>query len=393
MENNKKNNDISHEDENDDRSDDSTTEYIRNFLSKPIPSNYFFDYFKPVEMNFDEMLPKGLVLSEMDRLQELSETIGLNPLDSFLEAYKLDQSLTDDYLHLFSIKNKSLENLKTSASAVNNLLKSEPGTVSKEDFEKKLKKLGKAKVDDDEINRDIALRSRTSLKGFQYLKNNPDLYKNFEGSLINTTVVSIDIRSSTQLMLNAKSPSDFVAFISDLSTSLSTLVKSFFGIYDKFTGDGLLCFFPIFYSGEDHVYLALLLADSCHRLFQKIYAKHHDKFSVVRSDVGLGIGIDVGDTYLTFVNYEPTVIGTSVVYACRLSGAPFNTTYINQQVYEVIKNKYQDNFEITPREIEFKGQGKMRVYKCVFSKELDPMPLPDWAKPGQLEMNESKEKI
>lgn len=371
------------------QSDGLSIQNIRKVLSEP--TELQFELINQISGITNEMLPTGLLNREYEEMQRFLSALDLKSIGSNNELFKGIQLISDGYLQLFSNRMNSLENFKTSASAVDILLNSEQGTISEDEIELKVENLEKAMVDDVNANRDVAIANRIGVQGLQHFKNNPALSKSFDGRYWNTTVVSIDIRSSTQLMLNAKTPNDFVAFISDLSFALSSHVKDHFGIYDKFTGDGLLCFFPCFFSGEDHVYQALKLADSCHHSFKEVYARHNDKFSVVRSDVGLGIGIDTGETYVTFVNNEPTVIGTSVVYACRLSSAPSNTTYVNQQIYEVIKNTYKDNFEITPCEIEFKGQGKMQVYKCVFSKELDPMPLPDWATADMKDDKEAKE--
>lgn len=375
----KKRKDSKQPDDTNNNSDSSNIEEVRKALSKPIPSESFYEIFKPIEWNSDIISLRELFESENEKVKDLSKKIGLESVDSYIETFKNIEPSTDFYLKFYIDTVKSLEKIKTSASAVNNLLKSDRGTSSEVEIQSKVEDLTQALVDNQKSIQNSAIASRIGSLGVQHFIKHPELFESFDGKSWNMTVVSIDIRSSTQLMLNAKTPKDFVAFISDLSLALSTQVKEHFGIYDKFTGDGLLSFFPSFYSGEDHVYRALLCAESCHKIFQTIYVKHHDKFSAVRADVGLGIGVDVGDTYLTFVNNEPTVIGTSVVYACRLSSAPSNMTYINQQVYEVIKQKYPEHFVVTPFETEFKGQGKMRVYKCVSSKELDPIPLPDWA--------------
>lgn len=387
----KKRNDSKQPDDANNNIDSSNIEEVRKSLSKLLPSEFFCDYLKQVMFNSGYLPSIGLNQSEYEKFLEFSNVNRLMTSESYLDVFKDVESSTDNYLKYYADTFKSLENIKTSASAVNNLLKSDQDTFSEAEIQPKVEHLTKAIVDNRKTSRNYAIKSRISSLGVKHLDNHPEMFEFFDGMSCDMTVVSIDIRSSTQLMLNAKTPKDFVAFISDLSFALSNQVKDHFGIYDKFTGDGLLSFFPSFYSGEDRVYRALLCAESCHKMFQTLYAKHYDKFCAVRADVGLGIGIDVGDTYLTFVNNEPTVIGTPVVYACRLSGAPCNTTYINQQVYEVIKNKYNDNFEISPCEIEFKGQGKMRVYKCVFSKELDPMPLPDWAFADMKDDKESKE--
>lgn len=340
-------------------------------ISKDIADSY-----KPPIVN---IIPIDVFQEQIEIPDKISSSMASKVLE--LSRDNLNDVITKiDRDYSFLYKNLlNLENLKISASAVENLLSSEQEAISKDEFESKTKELKNALLEGQEAIRNRAIATRICTQGLEYLNQYPELYRNFDGKSFNTTVVSIDIRSSTQLMLNAKSPKDFVTFIYDLSGNLSELVKQNFGIYDKFTGDGLLCFFPNFYSGENHVYLALKFADTCHHLFNEIYTKHHDKFNAVRSDVGLGIGIDVGDTYITFVNSEPTVIGTSVVYACRLSSAPANMTYINQQVLEVIRDKYEEYFELIQDEIEFKGQGKMLVHQCSLIKKLNPLPKPDWA--------------
>lgn len=389
----KKEKEINPSEDADNISDIPNKEEVREISSLPTPSNYITKFSDLAQYNNDLLLPKGFLQSEFEKLPDLSNVNLLAPFDSIINNINNLPSTVFEYRDILSDYYKSLDSIVTSVASIINLQNLKPGTVRKEKLEKEYENLEKAKDNVDEANKSAALASRTSTYGYQYLKNNINLRKNFEGYLINMTVVSIDIRDSTQLMLNAKSPKDFISFISDLSTCLSTLVKSSCGVYDKFTGDGLLCFFPSFYSGEDHVYLALSLAETCHKKFTELYSRHYGNFSVVRADVGLGIGVDTGETYLTFVNNEPTVIGTPVVYACRLSGAPSNKTYINQQVYEVIKQKYPDNFILTDCEMDFKNQGKMRVYECVSSNELNPIPLPDWVKDEVKETNQSTEKV
>lgn len=386
----KKRKDSKQKDDSNNNSESSIIEEVRKALSKPIPSESFYECLKPVVFNGDYLLSMGLDQSEYEKILDFSNVNRLMTSESYLDTFKEIESSTDNYLKYYVDTFKSLENIKTSASAVNNLLKSDQDTISEAEIQSKVEDFTQALVDNQETRKKLAIASRICSLGVEHLINHPEMFESFNEKSWNMTVVSIDIRSSTQLMLNAKTPKDYVAFISDLSFALSTQVKEDYGIYDKFTGDGLLCFFPSFYSGEDHIYRALMCAESCHNIFKTIYAKHYDKFSVVRADVGLGIGIDVGETYLTFVNNEPTVIGTPVVYACRLSSAPSNMTYLNQQVYEVIKQKYPENFELKTCETEFKGQGKMRVHECIFSKELDPVPLPEWAIGEMKETSESK---
>src|SRR5690606_4988561 len=92
------------------------------------------------------------------------------------------------------------------------------------------------------------------------------------GNEVEAVVISIDIRRSTDLMLKAKSPTEYSDFITGLSQKLSQIIIQHLGIFDKFTGDGILAFFPKFYSGDYAILLALLAAEECHKVFKEHYS-------------------------------------------------------------------------------------------------------------------------
>ncbi len=191
-------------------------------------------------------------------------------------------------------------------------------------------------------------------------------------------VVSIDIRDSTQLMLNAKKPELFAEFIRDVTAKIFEIIKENYGISDKFTGDGLLCFFPKKYSGDDAIYYALKASAAAHKLFEQEYKNHYDKFSVVKADIGLGIGIDSGEVYFTPVCQEPTIVGIPVVYACRLSAAPAYHTYLNQPAYELVQQKYRNLYTFENRTISFKDQGPMIAYDVNLNFDAINPQKPNW---------------
>lgn len=191
-------------------------------------------------------------------------------------------------------------------------------------------------------------------------------------------VVSIDIRDSTQLMLNAKKPELFAEFIRDVTAKIFEIIKENYGISDKFTGDGLLCFFPKEYSGDDAIYYALKASAAAHKLFEREYKKHYDKFSVVKADVGLGIGIDSGEVYFTPICQEPTIVGIPVVYACRLSAAPAYHTYLNQPAYELVQQKYRNLYTFENKTISFKDQGPMIAYDVNLNFDAINPQKPNW---------------
>ncbi|MFC1582899.1 hypothetical protein ACFL4W_05105, partial [Planctomycetota bacterium] len=117
----------------------------------------------------------------------------------------------------------------------------------------------------------------------------------FEECKARTTVIlAIDIHRSMSMMLNAKTPLLYMGFMSALSEHLRDIVIENYGVFDKLIGNGLVAFFPEFYSGDDAMCHALKAADECREFFKIHYRQHRGCFNTVFSDAGLGIGIDFG---------------------------------------------------------------------------------------------------
>ena len=176
-----------------------------------------------------------------------------------------------------------------------------------------------------------------------------NLYNRLESKTksVNTFVLSMDIRQSTELMLLAKTPFDYEEFIVHLCNKLTNTVKENFGIFDKFTGDGILAFFPSFYSGDGRGGNAIKCAFECVKIFDEVYEIFRSNFDTVLDNTGLTVGIDCGTAQFVNMNGSYTVIGKPVVYACRLSCAPAGTVILNNTAYDFIAKKYSRylNFE------------------------------------------------
>lgn len=190
-------------------------------------------------------------------------------------------------------------------------------------------------------------------------------------------VLSVDIRRSTELMLKARSPQDFASFISELCTLLRAVVLDNYGVFDKFTGDGILASFPIFYSGKDAIYHSLRAAKQCHEVFADVYLRNRNRFNSVLKNVGLGIGIDYGRVGLLKIGGGLTVVGTPVVYACRLGGAPAGKTVLNQPAFEQAKNILQACFRYDEVTIEVKNEGAFIAYEASIISDFKAA-MPEW---------------
>lgn len=196
------------------------------------------------------------------------------------------------------------------------------------------------------------------------------------GRKCQAVVLSIDIRRSTELMLRARTPIDFSNFITELTDKLEDVIKRNFGVFDKFTGDGILAFFPDFYSGKDSLLRAIKAANESHEVFKKHYSNSRHCFDVFNVNVGLGIGVDFGDVTIVNSSKELTVVGKPVVYACRMSGADAGETLLNQRAFEQLHLQAKNMFTFEETEINIKHEGNALAYKVKISKiDLDE---PEW---------------
>lgn len=221
---------------------------------------------------------------------------------------------------------------------------------------------------------------RISEEARQKLLNSEEFRNLFQDAKsCDSVVISIDIRRSTELMLKARKPELFSKFITDLSQKLSEIIISNFGIFDKFTGDGILAFFPKFYSGEDAIIRALKAAEECHIIFEKHYNDSRECFNVFIKDIGLGIGIDYGNITLVNTRNELTVVGIPVVYACRMSGAKAGNTILNQPAKEEILRVCKQHLKIIETEIDIKNEGTALAYKVEINETAYELPNPEWA--------------
>lgn len=248
------------------------------------------------------------------------------------------------------------------------------------DKEKAISDYAEAKKDLDMLKTKMHVISRVSKEAQDKIYQSKEFYKLFaDEKECDAVVVSIDIRRSTELMLKARTPKEFSKFITELSKRLSQCIIQNFGIFDKFTGDGILAFFPKFYSGEEAILRALKATEECHEIFREHYNNSRSAFNVFIKDVGLGIGIDYGIVTLVNTSNELTVVGIPVVYACRMSGAQAGDTLLNDAAKQEVVNLCADKIIIEETEINIKNEGLAAAYKIkVHPSTYIHMSLPDW---------------
>ena len=227
--------------------------------------------------------------------------------------------------------------------------------------------------------------TRIQDRAAQKMLDDQDFAKAFiEKDEFNAVILSLDIRRSTELMLKAKTPQKYAEFINTLTNELTESVKERFGIYDKFTGDGLLAFFPDFYSGKDALLHALLCADDCQKIFEAVFLSYHHIFDINEDNItGIGVGIDTGSVYKAGIEMEYTVVGRPVVYACRLSAAPAGHIYLTQNAEDKLYASNKASTFISKKvEIDIKHEGLQPAYDVspasLHAIEKLAVTEPDW---------------
>jgi class 3 adenylate cyclase len=213
-----------------------------------------------------------------------------------------------------------------------------------------------------------AIRKRISSAAQKHLARKPGFFARFiEDKPVDATVLAVDIRRSTDLMLHCASPAAFVEFISSLCVKLATIATDAHGVFDKFTGDGILAFFPSFFSGIDHAAWALRAALDCQEFWDDHFKKYARHFKRLPGDTGLGIGIDTGALHISVMNDDIIIVGEPVVYACRFSSAAkFKETLLNQNAHGTLLKRKRLAASFTPQTVQIK-EGLFVAYKSARS--------------------------
>lgn len=175
-------------------------------------------------------------------------------------------------------------------------------------------------------------------------------------------VMSIDIRRSTQLMLNATRPEAFADFILSLCTRLRGVIWENHGIFEKFTGDGILACFPPAYSGPAAAQLVLRASTMCQEVFASTYRDFRDNFHVLTTGTGIGIGVDYGPIYLAPALSGLTIVGRPVVYACRLAGGESGQILFNHQAFKQMNSSEKVDVSYAEARIKVKNDSDLIAY-------------------------------
>lgn len=138
-------------------------------------------------------------------------------------------------------------------------------------------------------------------------------------------VIVADIRHSQDLMTYSPSPDLYEHYILKLSEQAQKIIKEEYGIFDRFTGDGFICYFNRYVSekfGLDYYESAITVCRKIREVAFSIISEWVSKIRKVPSDpIGLSIGLDTGKVSYSEKNGNLYAIGDACVWATRMCSA------------------------------------------------------------------------
>lgn len=186
-------------------------------------------------------------------------------------------------------------------------------------------------------------------------------------SSTDTIVLVADIRKSQDLMTYGPSADFFRDKILDFTTEMRKIIKDNYGVFDKFTGDGFLCYFNSHLCeklGKDY-YEQLIKA--CNEIMDFSSSFFSDWVKNIRklppNSSGLTIGIDSGVVKFRDLDNHLFAIGESIVWANRMSSAGEKEEIVlNNIPYHKINDSQQD-IEFESIQNVTKGGESFTAYK------------------------------
>jgi Adenylate and Guanylate cyclase catalytic domain len=188
-------------------------------------------------------------------------------------------------------------------------------------------------------------------------------------SITDSIVIVADIRKSQDLMTYGPNPDFFRDKILEFTTQIRRIIKDNFGIFDKFTGDGFLCYFNSYLCEQFDIdyYEQMLIA--CRQImefsnpFFEEWSKHVRKLPP--NSCGLTIGIDSGVIKFRDLDSHLFAIGDAIVWANRMSSAGKKEEIIFNNIPYFKVKESNSNVEFETIENITKGGEAFTAYKLI----------------------------
>ena len=140
-----------------------------------------------------------------------------------------------------------------------------------------------------------------------------------EVSAIEAIVLTVDIRRSSSVLKESIDIAQYAKILDDFVAEFRTVLHYHGGWFDKFTGDGFICYWLIENPFAEHMDTVL---DFCCSVMDNFRSYYYPAFVAnMRNEptgIGLSIGVDAGPCYLTPIVGDLTIIGSPIVGSVRM---------------------------------------------------------------------------
>jgi len=154
---------------------------------------------------------------------------------------------------------------------------------------------------------------------------------------VEAIVMTADIRRSSSVMKESIDILQFANILDDFVGEFRTVLHFHNGWFDKFTGDGFICYWLV--EEEFSTQMETVLAFSA-TVMESFRSYYYPAFLAnlrnIPSGVGLSIGIDAGLCHVAPIAGDLTLVGPPIVGAVRMANAA-------RKPYELLMNAYPGN--------------------------------------------------
>ncbi len=146
---------------------------------------------------------------------------------------------------------------------------------------------------------------------------------------IEAIVLTVDIRRSSCVLKESIDIPQYARTLDDFIAEFRTVLHYHGGWFDKFTGDGFICYWLVEDAFAERMDTVL---DFCCSVMENFRSYYYPAFVANMrnepSGIGLSIGIDAGPCYLTPIVGDLTIIGSPIVGSVRMCSTcpPYHLT-------------------------------------------------------------------
>ena len=155
-----------------------------------------------------------------------------------------------------------------------------------------------------------------------------------ERSAIETIVLTADIRRSAGILKESIDVLQYASVLDDFVGEFRTVLSYHGGWFDKFTGDGFICYWLVEKTFAEHLDTVLHFSASVMEHFRTYYYPAFvANMRNVPSGIGLSVGVDAGPCHITPIAGDLTIVGSPIVGSVRMNSAA-------AEPYQMVLNAY-----------------------------------------------------